>query len=356
MKIRAFSRKMEMKAGLPPGTPVYVGEERAEPVCIKVMDYDTEKFQEIETSRIDECFELSGHSTVTWINLDGIHDSEIIQEIGQKFDLHPLVLEDIVNPGQRPKMEDYGEYIYMVFNMFSFDEMSDDIQVEQISVVLGDKFVISFQERKGDIFEPIRRRIREGKGRIRKMGPDYLAYSLFDSVVDYYFIILERTGEKIEQIEEAIIEDPRAEMVHEIYKHKREVLFLRKSIWPLRESISKMEKSESPLIKKVTLKYLRDVYEHSIQIIDIVETFRDMLSGLHDSYLTSISNRMNGIMKVLTIIATIFIPLTFIAGIYGMNFDFMPETSWRWGYPAVWILFLALFFSMLVFFKKKKWF
>ncbi len=354
-KIDKFIKRRSEKLGLPPGTPVYTGDKKEEPVRITVMDYDEDHCEEKEISHADECFGLKETPSASWINVDGIHDSGVIEAFSKCFGLHPLVVEDIVHTGQRPKIEDYGEYIYLVFTMLQYDEERREIKGEQVSVILSEHFVLSFQERPGDIFDLIRERIRNGKGRIRKMGTDYLAYSLLDAVVDHYFVILEKTGERIEELEESLTRNAQPETMQEIHRLKREMLYLRKSIWPLRESISSLEKSESALIKKITLKYLRDVYDHTIQIIDTVETFRDMLSGMHDTYLTSISNRMNEIMKVLTIIATIFIPMTFVAGIYGMNFKFMPELEWRWGYFAVWGVVVAIAVAMLVFFKRKKW-
>ncbi|HUU52612.1 MAG TPA: magnesium/cobalt transporter CorA [Candidatus Heimdallarchaeota archaeon] len=354
-KIDKFIKKRKEKIGSPPGTPVYTGEKKEEAARVTVIDYDEEHFQEKEISHVDECFGLKDSPSVSWINVDGIHDGEVINAFSENFGLHPLVVEDILHTGQRPKIEDYGEYIFIVFTMLQYDEERRDIIGEQVSLILSDHFVLSFQERPGDIFDLIRERIRNGKGRIRKMGTDYLAYSLVDAVVDHYFVILEKTGERIEELEESLTTNAKPETMQEIHRLKREMLYLRKSIWPLRESISGLEKSESVLIKKSTLKYLRDVYDHTIQIIDTVETFRDMLSGMHDIYLSSISNRMNEIMKVLTIIATIFIPLTFVAGIYGMNFKFMPELDWRWGYPALWLVVVTIVVIMIIFFKRKKW-
>jgi magnesium transporter len=239
--------------------------------------------------------------------------------------------------------------------MLYLDNETSETQVEQVSLVFGKNFVISFQEKQGDIFETIRERIRNGKGRIRKMGTDYLAYALIDAVVDHYFIILEKDGEKIEELEDKVVSDPKPETLQKIHRLKREMIFLRRSVWPLRELVNSLERGESPLIHKATRIYLRDVYDHTIQVIDTLETYRDMLSGMHDTYLSSISNRMNEVMKVLTIIATIFIPLTFIAGIYGMNFEFMPELKWRWAYFSVWGVILIVAVFMLIFFRRKKW-
>jgi magnesium transporter len=348
-------KRAAKKTGLPPGTPVYVGERKDEKVRISVLDYDEAQYKEKEVKNAEECFPFKDTSTVTWINIDGIHQVDIIQKIGKHFGLHPLIQEDIVNTEQRPKMEDFGNYIYIVLKMIYHDESDSEFRIEQVSLILGENFVISFQEKEGDIFNHVRERIRNGKGRIRKMKADYLAYSLLDTVVDNYFFILEKTGENIEQLEERVVSQPKPEIMQEIHRLKRTMIFLRRSVWPLREVINNLERGESSLIQETSRIYLRDVYDHTIQVIDSVETFRDMLSGMHDTYLSSISNRMNEIMKVLTIIATIFIPLTFIAGIYGMNFKFMPELEWQWGYFAVWLIMIVVAAVMVVFFRRKKW-
>lgn len=353
---RKLIRKRGKKIGLPPGTPVFVGERKEEEAKISIIDYDETHFQEREAKAIEECFPFKDTPTVTWINIDGIHDVDIIDKLGKHFELHPLIMEDIMNTEQRPKMEDFGNYLYVVLKMLYYDDEENETKVEQVSMILGDNFVISFQERRGDIFDPIRERLRNGKGRIRKMETDYLAYSLLDAIVDNYFTILEKLGERIEELEEKVVTDPRPGTFQDIHRLKREMVFLRKSVWPLRELINGLERGESPLIHKSTCIYLRDVYDHTIQVIDTVETYRDMLLGMHDTYLSSVSNRMNEIMKVLTIIATIFIPLTFIVGIYGMNFEFMPELKWRGAYFIVWGVIIAIAISMLSYFKRRKWF
>jgi magnesium transporter len=343
------------KIGLPPGTPVYVGDREDEEVKISVLDYDESQFQEMDVKDVEECFPFKETSTVTWINMDGIHKIENIEQIGKHFGIHSLVQEDIVHTEQRPKVEEFEDHIYIVLKMIAYDEENKRTLAEQVSLILGPNYVISFQERQGDIFDSIRERIRNLKGRIRKMGADYLAYSLLDTVVDHYFLVLERFGERIIELEDELVSNPSPEDLQEIHRLKREMIFLRKSVWPLREVISNLGKTESSLIAQSTQIYLRDVYDHTIQIIDTVETYRDMLSGMHDTYLSSISNRMNEIMKVLTIIATIFIPLTFIAGIYGMNFEFMPELGWRWAYFAVWGVILGVALIMIFYFRRKKW-
>jgi len=348
-------KKRSSKAGLPPGTLVHVGEKKANNIRITYLDYDEQNFEEKSFAKIEECFPFKTTPTVSWINIDGLHDVEVVEKLGKEFELHPLIMEDILNTGQRPKLEDFDKYIFIVLKMLSYDGEKESIEAEQVSFVLGKNFVISFQERIGDTFEQIRDRIRNAKGRIRKMGPDYLAYALIDAIVDNYFVILERLGEKIESMEEEVIGDPTEKTVQQIHSLKRQMISLRKSIWPLRELIGGIRKSESSLINETTDFYLRDVYDHTIQIIDTIDSFRDMVSGLLDIYLSNISNKMNSVMKVLTIIATLFIPLTFVAGIYGMNFEYMPELKVRWAYGAVWLIMITIAVIMLFYFRRKKW-
>ncbi|MFZ2146723.1 MAG: magnesium/cobalt transporter CorA [Sedimentisphaerales bacterium] len=348
-------KKRSSKAGLPPGTLVHVGEKKAESVRITFIDYDEQSFQEKQVTKIEECLKLKDTPTVSWINIDGIHDIELIEKLGRGFELHPLLLEDILSTGQRPKFEDYEKYIFIVLKMLSYNDVSQSVEAEQVSLVLGPNYVLSFQERIGDVFENIRDRIRNAKGRVRKMEADYLAYSLIDAIVDHYFVILEKLGERIESLEEEVVSDPTEKTIQQIHSLKREMISLRKSVWPLRELIGGLQKSESPLIKETTDIYLRDVYDHTIQIIDTIESSRDMVSGMLDIYLSSLSNKMNAVMKVLTIIATLFIPLTFVAGIYGMNFKYMPELEWRWAYPILWLVMIAVAVIMLFYFRRKKW-
>lgn len=357
MKIKRpkLIKRRSKKVGAPPGTLVYVGEKKVEKVRISYIDYDEQNFQEKQMSNIEECFPFKTTPTVTWINIDGLHEVKVTEKLGKQFELHPLILEDILHTEQRPKYEDFDKYIFIVLRMLSFNEEIQAVESEQVSLILGANFVISFQERTGDVFEPIRDRIRNAKGRIRKMGPDYLAYALTDAIVDSYFAILEKVGEKIESMEEELVSDPTEKTLQQIHTMKREMISLRRSIWPLREVISGVQRSESSVIKESTEIYLRDVYDHTIQIIDTIESFRDMVSGMLDIYLSSISNKMNTVMKVLTIIATIFIPLTFVAGIYGMNFEHMPELKWKWAYPGVWAIMLVITGVMLTYFRRKRW-
>lgn len=348
-------KKASRTIGLPPGTPVHIGDWKTEKVRITVLDYDEARFEEKEVERPEECFPFRDKPSVTWINIDGLHDLEIIEKIGAHFNLHPLNVEGIANTEQRPKSEDLVDYLFIVLKMLYLEEGNDDVVAEQVSLVLGSNFVISFQERQGDVFEQIRDRIRNAKGRIRKMGSDYLGYSLIDAIVDNYFVVLEKLSGKVELLEEELLPNPKPETLPAIQGLKRALISLRKSVWPLREVISALERGESPLIKKTTRPYLRDVYDHTIQVIDTTEALRDMVAGILDIYLSGLSNRMNEVMKVLTIIATIFIPLTFIAGIYGMNFQYMPELKWRYSYAVVWIVMGIVGLSMLVYFRKKRW-
>ncbi|MEF9427055.1 MAG: magnesium/cobalt transporter CorA [Candidatus Mariimomonas ferrooxydans] len=341
--------------GLPPGTVVYTGDEKAEKIKITLIDYDEKQFLEKEIKHIDECFPFKDKPTVTWINIDGLQKADTIEQIGKHFQVHPLLMEDVVSIGQRPKLEDFESYLFLILKMLYFNEDGVTIEAEQLSLIVGDNFLISFQEREGDVFNPIRERIRKAKGRIRKSGADYLAYSLVDAVVDNYFIILEKLGENLEDIEDELVTEPTPETLVDIHNMKREMIFLRRSVWPLREVISALERGESALIKEPTRIYMKDVYDHTIQVMDTIETFRDMLSGMLDIYLSSVSNRMNEVMKVLTIIATLFIPLTFIAGIYGMNFRYMPELEWRRGYPVLLLVMAGISISMLFYFRRKKW-
>ena len=322
---------------------------------ITIIDYDESHVEDKEAKRIEECFPFTDKPTVTWININGLHQLDIIEKIGEHFNVHPLVLEDIVNTGQRPKIEDFVDYIFVTLKMLRYSDEEKETEAEQVSLILGSNFVISFQENEGDVFDPIRQRIEADKGRIRKMGADYLAYALMDAIVDNYFTILEKLGDRIEDFEEELVVNPKPETLQAIHHLKREMIFLRKSVWPLREVINRLERWESSLINKSTAIYFRDVYDHTIQVIDSVETFRDMLSGMLDIYLSSISNRMNEVMKVLTIIATIFIPLTFIAGVYGMNFRFMPELEMPIGYSVVLLVMLFIGILMFAYFRKKKW-
>ncbi len=349
-----FNKKTSKKVGLAPGTLVHIGEKKIDRARLRLIDYDPEHLQEKELKSVDECLEIKDSPTVSWINIDGLHNIDIIEKIGRNFSIHPLVLEDIVHTGQRPKLEEVEGILFIVVKMLSVDKKQEIIS-EQLSLILGPDLVISFQEQVGDVFEGVRERIRHGKGRIRKMGADYLCYALLDAMVDNYFVVLEGIGEKIEDLEEELVTDPTPKTLHEIHKLRGDMIYLRRSVWPLREVIGSLSRGDFTQISEDARIFYRDIYDHTIQVMDTVETCRDIISGMLDMYLSSISNKMNEVMKVLTIIATIFIPITFVAGVYGMNFKFMPELEWQWGYLAVWAVIISVAAAMLVYFKKKNW-
>lgn len=343
-----------LKAGLPPGTLVHIGQKRSDQVKITFTEYSESQYQSREIREIKEFLPLKDKPVVTWIDINGIHNLETIQNIGKYFNLHPLILEDIVNSEQRPKVEDIGEHLFVVLKFLSYDA-DKKLGIEQISFILGSNCVITFQENGEDVFQPIKLRIINSAGKIRAMGADYLAYSLIDTVVDNYFVILEEIGFKLDILEEELVTNPTRDTLHEIHQLKREMLLIRKSIWPSREVISNLQRGELSFFGDIAVMHLKDVYDHAIQVIDTIETLRDMLSEMLDIYLSSISNRINDVMKVLTIITTIFIPLSFIAGVYGMNFKYMPELNLRYSYPVILFSMLLIGILMLVFFRKKKW-
>lgn len=354
-------KKLSKSRGLKPGTVVFVGEQKVEKVRIRIIDYDETHLNEKEVASVEECFPYKESPTITWINIDGLHDVGVIEKIGSHFELHPLIMEDIANTGQRPKLDVSDRYFFVSLKMLYNDRDNGEMQSEQFSLVVGPNFVISFQERVGDVFEPVRDRIRKTVPRAQFMNPDYLAYAMIDAIVDGYFSVLEALAERIESLEDVLVSNPVPENLETIHDLKRELIYMRKVVWPLREVIGGLERLESPLINKTTRAYLRDLYEHTIQVIDTVETFRDSVSGLLDIYLSSVSNRMNEVMKVLTIIATIFIPLGFLAGVYGMNFDTgagsfnMPELGLPYGYLLFWGLALLIGGGLFLFFKRKRW-
>ena len=354
---RKISKNRAKKVGVSPGTIIHIGEKKTEEVALTVFGYGEQEVAEKKVSSVEECTALVSQNPVTWINIDGIHQVEIIEQMGKSLQLHPLLLEDIVNTAQRPKLERYDNTLFLVLKMLYHSESDHELQIEQVSIVLGPNFVLSVQEKQGDVFDEVRQRIRTAKGRIRKSGTDYLAYALTDAIVDHYFIIMEKIEDRVELLEEKLLSQPAPENLKTLHQLKREMIFLRKSIWPLREVLRNMhQEDDCPLISVPTRLYLRDVYDHTIQVIESIDTFRDMLSSLLDLYLSTISNRMNAVMKILTLIATIFIPLTFIVGVYGMNFKYMPELQWQWGYPCVWLLMILMATLMLSYFKRQKWF
>jgi magnesium transporter len=354
-------RRSSKPSGLMPGSVVFVGVRRQDEVRIDLIDYDATELTERRLDKVADCFGLAESRTISWINISGVHDVSVIKELGQHYSLHPLILEDIANTRQRPKFDQAEDYLFLVVKMLYLGEEDGEIDAEQVSVVMGENFVISFQEREGDVLNPVRARIKNTVPRQRFLGSDYLAYALIDAIVDNYFSVLEYIGDKIESLQEELIANPTPGHLEIIHTLKRALLFMRRQIWPLRETVSAFERSESRLIHDYTRPYIRDLYEHVIQVIDTIETAREMVSGLLDIYLSSVSNRMNEVMKVLTIIATIFIPLSFLAGVFGMNFNpeasplNMPELNFRFGYPLFWALVLAIGGLLFIFFKRKRW-
>ena len=365
---------ISIKSGAPPGTLMYLGRESKEKVRITLIEYNEHEFFEKEFFDIQECLAHVQDGMVKWINVDGVHDTAIIEQIGQLFDIHPLTLEDISNTNQRPKFEDFETYLVTIMKMIFEDnnlkkESDDALVSEQLSIILlNNKTVLSFQEADGgDVFDIIRNRLRLGKGRVRKSEADYLAYCLVDAVIDSYFDVLEKIGDEVEVLEDSLIDNPTPEQLHHLHHIKRQMVYFRKAVWPMRELINNLERSESPLISANTSVYLRDAHDHTIRVIDTVETYRDLLSGMMDLYMSSVSNRMNEVMKTLTIITTIFVPLTFIAGVYGMNFQAvdpvsgkieplnMPELYYKYGYVTVWGIMIVITGLLLIYFKRKKW-
>jgi magnesium transporter len=340
-------------AGLSPGSLVHIGEKKTETVTIHAFDYDQKTVTEKSITDPAECKPFHDSPQVTWIEVTGLHEPKVIETLGQIFGIHPLIQEDILNTEQRPKCEIFDDYIYVILKVLTQD--GDNVTMEQMSLIIGSNYVLSFQERPCAVLESVRQRIRTGSGQVRRMGADYLAYRLIDAIVDNYFVIMESLGERTEQLEDKVLVDGHPETLHEIYLLKREIILMRKAIWPLRELVGTLQRGETKLIRENTQVYLRDVYDHVIQAIDTVETFRDIMSGLMDIYLSSVSNRLNGIMKVLTMIATLFIPLTFIVGLYGMNFSWMPPKDEKWGFPAIIAIMIIVTAGMLAFFRRKRW-
>ena len=350
-----FLTKQSDKAGLSPGTLVHIGEARTGPLRLRLIEYDAAGCEERDLASAAECLPPTDGGKVYWLDVGGIHHVQVIEQLGQAFHLHPLMLEDIVNTDQRPKAEVYDDCLFLVVKMLHVADNGAMIHVEQVSLVLGPRFVLSFEENGGPAFEPVRTRLKNPKGRLRNSGADYLAYALLDAIVDHYFGVLEVLGERIQTLEQELILNPRPKTLRGIHELKRELLFLRRAVWPVREMVSVLERGETDLIRDTTKLYLRDVYDHAVQVMDTLESFREMTTGMLDLYLSSVSHRMNSVMKVLTIIATIFMPLTFIAGIYGMNFEYMPELRWHWGYPVVLLVMLLIGGSMLWVFRRKDW-
>ncbi|WP_236026665.1 magnesium/cobalt transporter CorA [Geomonas diazotrophica] len=349
-------KKRSKKVGLAPGTLIHMGRDKGGATKVDLVRYDETHLEKRPVTSLDECLIEKGAAGVTWINVEGLADLEVLRHFGSCYGIHPLVLEDILATDQRPKAADYGEYLYVVLKMIGLDEGGGEIKSEQVSLVLGQNYLITFQEGlEGDVFEQVRARLGNEKARLRAMGPDFLLHALLDVIVDHYFLVVEKLADRIEDVEDELVDNPTTATVQAIYRLKRQLLFLHKIFWPLREVVSSLQRRDSPLVRDTTVIYLRDLYDHIVQVLDTLETLREMLSGMLDIYLSSVSNRLNEVMKVLTIIATIFMPLSFVVGWYGMNFKQMPELEWPYGYPAVFALCLVLAGGMLVYFKNKRW-
>ncbi|MDH5639982.1 MAG: magnesium/cobalt transporter CorA [Nitrospira sp.] len=346
-------QKRSEKTGLSPGTLIHIGEKRGEAISIALFNYSGHQCNErIVTDPND--LHPPVDETVMWVNVGGVHKADVLELFGKQFGLHPLLLEDIANTDQRPKLDDYETYLFLVMKMLAVNERGD-ILVEQVSFVIGRNYVLSFQENGTDVFQPVRDRLRAGKGRLRHNGSDYLLYALVDAVVDQYFSVLEVLGEKIELLQERVMADPKPDTLRDIHALKRQLLFVRRAVWPLREAINNLSRSDSPYLHEPTNVFFRDVYDHVVQIVDTIETLREMVSASLDIYLSSVSYRLNAVMRVLTVITTIFMPLSFIAGIYGMNFEHMPELKWEWGYPVALAVMGVVAAGMLIGFRRRNW-
>jgi magnesium transporter len=331
-------------------------EQKGDAPRITLIRYDPSHYEQKQVKRIEDCFPITGEPGVTWVNIDGLQAREIAEKVGKHIGVLSLVVDDISKVGSRPKLEEFDDYIFGIMKMLYFGKTRNDVIVEQVSYIFGENYVVTFQERAGDVFEPVRERLRTGKGRGRRMGSDYLAFMLLDAIIDNYFVILETIGDGMATLEEEVVEVPSKETLRSIYKLRRKLLFLDRAIWPSRTVVDRLERSDSRLIKMTTKQYLRDVYDHAIQVIESIETYREVFSNMLDIYVSSISNKLNEIMKVLTIIATIFMPLSFIVGVYGMNFVLpFPPYSVEWGFFAVMALNVGVILAMIAYFRRRKW-
>ncbi len=353
-KIKRKTSRVQGKMGKAPGTVSYLGNKEKTPSIIYATEYDVEGSELTELTDIDEIVKLKNSGKTDWINIVGITDEPFIEELGKAFGLNPLVMEDSINTEQRPKIDEYEDYIFGVFRMLYLNS-EDQIVGEHIAMVLLDNCVLVFQEVREDVFDGVRNRIQSKLGRIRARGADYLFFALLDAIIDNYFLVLEQINHRIEVLEDEVYSNPKPEVAQEIQQLKKEVLKVRRWIFPVKELISRLIDSENPLIKQDTKLFLRDALDHSLEINESLQIYREMSMSLMEMYMSNMSNKMNEVMKVLTIMASIFIPLTFIAGIYGMNFDHIPELHWEYGYFYVWGLMIALFLGMLIYFKKKDW-
>ncbi|MBI9080446.1 MAG: magnesium/cobalt transporter CorA [Pseudodesulfovibrio sp.] len=350
-----FLKKFDKKSGMPPGSLIFIGRQKTETPRLRIIDYDIEMMRDEFIQTIDDAVWAKETETTSWINIDGLHEPELIKTVGDKFNLPPMMLEDILNTGQRPKIEEHPDHIFISIKMLFLDDDQGQVKAEQLSAVLAKNYLITFQEQPGDVFEPVRERIKRQNGRLRKLGPDYLLYTLIDCVLDNYLKVIEKMGERIEEMEDEVLGNPVSELLEEINLYRREIAYIRKSVRPAREIISRINKLESDIISADILPYLRDLSDIAELSVDSAEIYKEMLASHITTYNMAMGNRLNEIMQFLTIFATIFIPLTFLAGIYGMNFDVIPELHYKYGYFVLLSIMVAVTITMLLYFKKRRW-
>ena len=344
------------KSGLPPGSLIHVGDVLESVTRMSVIDYSKENIEEQKIQSVDEILKYKDSDTVTWVIIEGLTNVDIVERIGAIFGIHQLVLEDILNTHQRPKFEEYDDHLYIVLKCLLPENEQFTVTYEQISLLVLKNFVFVFKEKTDDLFHPVQQRIKTSKGRFRSLGADYLTYAILDTIVDQNFILIDSLDDAITSLEDSLLaSEPTQDTLNTIQRLKREIISIRRHVSPIRELMAGMLRSESELINEKTHIYLRDVSDHAIRVIESIESYRDILTGLLDIYISSVSNKMNEVMKVLTVFASIFIPLTFLAGIYGMNFEYMPELKWKWAYPALWVVFITIPVVLLIYFKRKKW-
>lgn len=344
------------KSGLPAGTLIHVGEKHDSQCKISVTQYNAGTLKRHEIASIAELQQLKNAELITWVNVDGLSDIHVVESIGLELNIHPLVLEDILSTHQRPKLEEYDDFLYLVIKGISLNQDKKFcLQYEQISILLLANYVITFKEKTDDTFDPIYNHLQNRNGRLRQYGSDYLAYVILDTIVDEYFVVEDSLDDVLDPLEDNILFNSNKEMLQTVQQIRRGLISMKRNISPLRELLATIQRIDTPLLQVRTLRYYGDVYDHVLRVTDALESYRERISAMHDIYLSSISNKLNETMKILTIFASIFIPLTFIAGIYGMNFEYMPELKWRWAYPAVWVVFIAISVGLLVYFRKKKW-
>jgi len=356
IRVPRLYKRHHARPGQPPGTLAYDRPRRVDQVSIRIIDYGADACAVRTVTDVEDTFRLRDSDTVSWIDVEGLHDTELLNRFGTHFGLHPLVLEDILNTHQRPKLEEYDDYLYLVVRMLTPGaEGEEGLHSEQVSIILAPRFVVTFQEIPGDVFDPLRKRIDVGKGRVRRMGTDYLTYSIIDSIVDNYFLLLEKIAERIEAIEDSISASPEPGDLSRVHELRRELVYMRRNIWPLRDVVISLERLETELVSDDARIYFRDLHDHVVQVIETLENFRDVLASLQDLYMSSIGQRTNEVIRILTIISTIFVPLTFLSGVYGMNFDILPELHWRWGYLTFWAVSVVLVLSLVGFLRSRRW-